>query len=122
LTAADIARLIGSPPTKSGDVGDQISPRSPHAGFYDQAFCSYRSPLASSATLDDQVAWLVGFLQPAKDRLAPVSGEVEVDVRLGFSSSSGQGGFALVADELLLLGQLGVQLNVDLYPPESDSD
>jgi len=66
------------------------------------------------------MAWLVELLEAKRTQVSAVAPECEFDVRLGFSSTSGQGGFALTGAELGLLGSLGVQLNIDLYPPDED--
>ena len=122
VSAGDISKWVGASPTRAAEAGEAISPRSPLAGVHDSAFCIYQSPLAASASIQEHFAWLVGFLQGLKSRPLPIPEGIQIDVRLGFSSSAGQGGFALSAAELSLLGDLGVQLNVDLYPPDAEDD
>jgi hypothetical protein len=110
---------MGQAPSRSVEAGQPLSPRS--SSLNKQAFCVYDSPLPNASTPDEQLAWTIEFLKGVRDRLASI--DREVDVRLGFSSTSGQGSLALTAEELSLLGDLGVQLNIDLYSAEeSDED
>jgi hypothetical protein len=87
---------------------------------HEQAACFYESPLPAESPIEEHMAWLVELLEAKRTQIAAVATECEFDVRLGFSSTSGQGGFALTGAELALLGSLGVQLNIDLYSPDED--
>jgi len=118
LDAARIAQEIGLAPTRVAERGQPVSPRS--SAVHEQAACFYESPLSDASPIEEHMAWLVELLEAKRTQVSAVAPECEFDVRLGFSSTSGQGGFALTGAELGLLGSLGVQLNIDLYPPDED--
>lgn len=118
LSVHHIAEGIKVSASRKFDAGQPLSPRS--SSVHNQSGCIYTSPLPPERTPQDHVAWAVEFLQGARDHLLRLGQDCEIDVRIGFSSTTGQGGFALTPEELAVFAKLGVQLNVDLYPPESD--
>ena len=122
LTAEEIANGLSAKPTLSVNKGDQVSARSPGAGIHGRAMCVFNCPLSSEATIDEHLDWLVQFLRQQASGIEAVADKCEFDVRIGFSSGSGQGGFVLAADALAVLARFGADLFVDLYPPEDDAD
>jgi hypothetical protein len=122
LTAAEIAHAIGAEPSVSVNSGDRVSERSPAAGVHDRAMCIYDAPVPSGRPLEEHVSWLVEFLRQHGRGLEMIGDKCEFDVRLGFSSGSGQGGFAIPAESLGALSRVKADLAVDLYPPGDDAD
>jgi hypothetical protein len=120
LTAEKIEVAVGLAPARKVNRGDPVSPRSPSSGSHQQSFCIYQSPVNSACKPDEHIEWLTGFLTSTRHALVSLASQCEVDVRVGFSSSSGQGGLAFDAHELLLLGEVGARLNLDLYPSEEE--
>jgi hypothetical protein len=116
LTAKSIAEAIGAPASRMFESGQPLSPRS--SSVHSRSGCIFSSPLPPGGAPQDHIAWAVAFLRGARAQLARLGQECEIDMRLGFSSMTGQGAFALTPEELALFGELGVQLNVDLYPAE----
>ncbi len=62
------------------------------------------------------MAWLAGFVAKHSG-FQSIADLCAFDVRIGFSSAGGQGGFAIAADNLEMLGKLKADLFVDLFPP-----
>jgi hypothetical protein len=119
LTAEALAQRIGQVASRSVEVGQRLSPRS--TGVHSQAFCIFDSPISSEGRPDEHIAWAIEFLRRASERLSAVLYDLEIDIRLGVSPAD-QSALALSSDELLFLGQLGVQVNIDLYPPEPEPE
>jgi len=120
LDADHIHQAIGVKPSRLGNRGELVSKRSPQAGVRDHALCIFESPLASSDTLQEHLDWLSNFLKTHGASLRSLAKACDFDVRIGFSSGSGQGGFVLDSAPLGDLAALGIALYVDLYPSEGD--
>jgi hypothetical protein len=118
LPAQQIAERVGRPPSRSANAGDLGGPRS--AAVHDRASCVWNSPVEPKDRPQEHVRWAIELLRSAHSALLPVAGEIAVDIRVSYSSSTGQGAFALTGHDLTALGALGVQLNVDLYPEEAE--
>lgn len=118
LSAEKIQEQVGRRPARKVNRGDPVSRRTSSPGLHQQSFCIYESPVDAASQPDEHIAWLVEFLTDVGEVLKSLRSLCEVDVRVGFSSSSGQGGLAFDASELLLLGEVGAQLNLDLYPSD----
>ena len=116
LTADEIVTALGDAPASKADRGEQISRRSPQAGVHKSSWCIYDCPLASHDTPEKHLDWLTGFVRQHEREFESLKDDCEVDARLSFSSSSGQGAFALDGSVMSLLGRFGIQLHVDLYP------
>jgi hypothetical protein len=67
----------------------------------------------------EHLNWLLDVLEPKSSLIKTLSKDYQVDLFCGFSSASGQGGFKLDATMLRRLGDLGIPLVLDLYPPGS---
>ena len=120
LTAAGLAEQIGVPPSRSVDAGQLLSPRS--TAVHKQTFCIYDSPRPDSSRPDDQITWAIEFLKELGKKTASFSPSLEIDIRLTVSLAAGQCPFALSSEELSFLGALGVQINIDLYGSDDESD
>jgi hypothetical protein len=122
LSAERIESAIASKATITANVGDPVSARSPAAGTQKQALCIFDCPVSDDAPLDEHVKWLGEFLERHRSGIELIADQCELDVRISFSSGSGQGGFAIPSESLLALGRVKADLLVDLYPPESSDD
>jgi hypothetical protein len=122
LSAERMESAIASKATTTANVGDPVSARSPTAGTHKQALCIFDCPVSDDAPLDEHVKWLGEFLERHRSGIESIADRCAVDVRIGFSSGSGQGGFAIPFESLLALGRLKADLLVDLYPPENDDE
>ncbi len=116
LTAKELSRRIGDiSPARRVEAGDPISPRSP--GLHMRAFCIYESPLSSESTPEEHLAWAIKFVEGTQEPLSTVL--PEIDLRLSLSTTE-QCCFALTPAELSFLGAQGVQINIDIYPSDSE--
>ena len=120
LMATELVEQIGVPPSRSVDAGQLLSSRS--TAVHKQTFCIYDSPQSGSTRPDEQIAWALEFLKETSRQLASLGPSLEIDIRLTVSLAAGQCPFALSPEDLSFLGALGVQLNIDLYGPDDESD
>ena len=95
LTAERLVAQLGLVPSRNVEVGQPISPRS--TALHSQAFCVYDSPLSTDVRPDEHLAWAIELLRNVADRIALIVSPLEIDIRLGFASTTGQGGVALTA-------------------------
>jgi len=72
--------------------------------------------------MEDHLDWLLDRLEPKLDAIHSLAEKFSVDFFCGYSSGNGQGGFALDNAMLVRLAKLGVCLQLDLYPPETELD
>ena len=73
----------------------------------------------SSIPFDLQISDLLEFLEPKRSELKEILSLPDVDgeLILGFSSANGQGGAYLSNSLLQRVVNLGLAINLDLYPP-----
>lgn len=74
------------------------------------------SGLPASRPAEDHIEALLILLRPRGDELLKVSGTCEMFI--GFVAEDGQGGMLLHAPLLGELARFGIDLVLDLYPPE----
>jgi hypothetical protein len=74
------------------------------------------SGLPPSRPVEDHVEALLRLVRPRGDELRKVRGTCEIFI--GFAAEDGQGGMSFLAPVLDELAQLGIDLVLDLYPPE----
>lgn len=74
------------------------------------------SGLSSSNTADEHIDALLTRLRPRAEALRGLKGHC--DIFLGFASGNGQGGMVIPPRVLGELAALGIELVLDLYPPE----
>jgi len=65
----------------------------------------------------DHLKWLLDSLEPKRDVIRELSRKYRIDFFCGFASMNQQGGFTLDSVTLARLAELGVPLELDLYPP-----
>lgn len=114
--AMAIAQLFDVEADQKVESGTRLSPRSPAVAA--SSFCVWRCPLERGHDLEEHIQWVLEFLKSMKS--SRTSDDMEVDVRLSYSSGSGQGSFALDPTQLASLARCGATLCVDLYPPGDD--
>jgi hypothetical protein len=107
--------LVGLKPTRFYAKGDPVSARSAQ-------LCRTNAWLLKSGAAEDQgidvhLGWLLDLVGSKVDALRTLRETCNVDLFCGFSSTHGQGGMVLDKDLLGRLSVLGLDLNIDLYPP-----
>jgi hypothetical protein len=76
------------------------------------------SPLERDRNLAEHIKWLLDAIEPRGEAINALRAECTL-IRLfcGFASHDGQGGFTLDADTLGRISKLGLNVDLDLYPP-----
>jgi hypothetical protein len=77
------------------------------------------SGLPADRPLDEHVTALIEKIERFAAALTKLRDRIDADVFCGFASVNGQGGLTLSAPLLARLGELGLDLTLDLYPPEA---
>jgi hypothetical protein len=114
--------IIGLPPTRSHRIGEPRSKRT-YRGVHDRHYYSVQSKISDSEPLEKHIEEILSMLEPRIDRVKHLASEASLCLFCGFSSGNGQGGFVLSPSLLSRLAQLGLEVVLDLYPPEGcDSD
>ncbi|MFE9469305.1 DUF4279 domain-containing protein [Streptomyces virginiae] len=96
-----------------------MSPRNPASARRETSVWIRRSGLADDSDLTDHVRTLVELVDGVRDELASLSVDCNMELCLGFGSENGQGGCLLPARLLAEVGALGLDIVLDLYPPET---
>jgi hypothetical protein len=119
LTPEEIERRLGYAPTRAHHMGDPVSPRHPSAlHAHKHHYYGLHSGLRNSQEMQAHLEALLSRLEAKAEAVAGLSEEASVCFWCGFSSGNGQGGFTLSPSILQRLAQLGVEVALDLYPPE----
>jgi hypothetical protein len=77
--------------------------------------------LGEDRWLDEHVAALVQRLEGKDGASRELAASCESELVLGFSSENGQGGCTIPSRLLAVVGQLGLDVVLDLYPPEGSA-
>ncbi|MFF5343930.1 hypothetical protein ACFY4H_24955 [Streptomyces althioticus] len=78
-----------------------------------------RSGLPDDSDLADHVRVPAALPAPRREELAGLSADCGLELVLGFGSENGQGGCVLPGPLLAEVGALGLDLVLDLYPPDT---
>jgi hypothetical protein len=92
------------------------------SGVWRESAWILSSPLDKSENLAKHLKWLLDRLEPKAVAVRALWEKYRVDIFCGFSSGSGQGGFALYPETLARLAKLGIPVGFDLYPPSDIED
>ena len=120
LSPEQMEVIIGLSPSRSHRIGDPRSKRT-KSGAHDRHYYSIQSTISDSASLDAHIEEILSILEPRVDRVKRLGSEASLCIFCGFSSGNGQGGFSLTPELLARLSRLGLEVVLDLYPPESES-
>ncbi|MET9854199.1 DUF4279 domain-containing protein [Streptomyces sp. NPDC006450] len=117
--AGGISARLGIAPDEQFERGSPMSPRHPSGARRESSVWIRRSGLGDASELADHVRALVGLVDGCREELARLSADCCLELLLGFGSENGQGGCVLPAGLLAQVGALGLDIVLDLYPPES---
>jgi uncharacterized protein DUF4279 len=78
------------------------------------------SGLGDDKPLNEHLAALLPFIESHSEEIRTLSRDCTVDLVCAFSSGNGQGGFVLEHDVLRKIGEAGLDIVLDLYPPERE--
>jgi hypothetical protein len=116
LQPDDINRDLGLKATNSGFKGGRQS-KYPRARQLRTSIWILDSPLEEHLPLQDHLKWLLDALEPKLKVVHGIARQYDARLHCIYSSESGQGGCAFDAALLDRLANVGVQLELSLYPP-----
>ncbi|MGW7411775.1 DUF4279 domain-containing protein [Streptomyces sp. NPDC054863] len=119
VSAAGISARLGIAPDEQFERGGLTSPRNPAGTRREASVWIRQSGLHDDSGLADHVRTLVEHLRGRRAELTALSADCELELHLGFGSENGQGSSVLPAHLLAEVGALGLDVVLDLYPPES---
>ena len=84
----------------------------------------WRYPSSSAVPFEDQIEGLLEVLSPKIAELKEILSidGIQGELFLGFGSGNGQGGATFSSDLLKRIGDCGLSLSLDLYPPSIDEE
>ena len=121
LPVDDVGAILGLAPEYVGRTGDHIK-GNPRYTKHQTNIWTHRFTTETTVPFETQLAKAVTRLEVARDALAQLLRPKGVagELCIGFGSGNGQGGFALSSDLLSRIGALGLEIWLDLYPPDVD--
>ena len=118
LSAEEISVALGAQPTSSKDKSDLKSPHSPELGKRDFSVWILDSGISDTDSLDRHFEVLMSFINSRIDKIRLLSKECSFDFSCSFSSGSGQGGIMIEHEILKVMGNAGIDIMINLFPPE----
>ena len=119
LSAAEITKTLGIPPTKTHEIGDPFSLRSMNSKVREESHWELNSGCNENFDLEDQILAILSMLEQHKEQLFELHNHCDIFIFCGFSSTNGQGAFELSPTTSRQLADLCLTLVLDLYPPEA---
>ncbi|UWE07694.1 DUF4279 domain-containing protein [Actinacidiphila bryophytorum] len=119
VSAREISARLGLAADAEFEQGSLMSPRNPASARRESSVWVLRSGLPDDRDLAEHVRALVGLVDGCREALAGLSDTCDLELSLGFGSENGQGGCVLPAGLLADVAGLGLDLVLDLYPPET---
>lgn len=119
VTADEISGRLGIAADQQFERDSLMSPRNPTSARRETSVWIKRSGLPDDSGLADHVRALVDLAGGRREALVGLSVDCNLELCLGFGSENGQGGCVLPAHLLCEVGALGLDIVLDLYPPES---
>ncbi|MGP0018625.1 MAG: DUF4279 domain-containing protein [Candidatus Sulfotelmatobacter sp.] len=123
LTHQEISDRLGLQPTRTHTKGQPRGARRTDGSIdlsnvWQDSAWQLTSPLGRDRILAEHINWLLDTIEPKADAIKALRTECSL-IRLfcGFASHDGQGGFTLDTDTLGRMSELGLNLELDLYPP-----
>ena len=117
LSPDQMESIIGLQPTRSHRIGEPRS-KLTKRGVYNRHYYSIQSTISDGEPLDAHIEEILSVLEPRMDNVKRLASQASLCLFCGFSSGNGQGGFSLSPHLLSRLARLGVEVVLDLYPPE----
>ena len=118
LSLNQIQEIIGLPPSRFHNIGDPVSSRS-STPVHNRDYYSIQSKSLESESMEQHIEEILSLLEPRMDAIRRLSSEANLCLFCGFSSGNGQGGFGLSPELLSRLARLGLEVVLDLYPPDA---
>lgn len=119
VSAIEVSARLGIEADRQFERGSLTIPRNPASARRESSVWLRKSGLGDDSDLADHVRALVAMLDGCREELARLSVDCELELFLGFASENGQGGCVLPAGLLAEVAALGLDILLDLYPPEA---
>ena len=105
-------------PTKQRIKGELRRKRNPKSNVFEKSVWLYDSSLPDSSALHEHLECLLKVIESNRVPLAGIRHRIAaMDIFCMFSSQHGQGSAVLDAELLRRLGELDIDVIIDLYPP-----
>ena len=119
-SAENISEVLDAEPSFAASRGTPISRRAPETGLRTQSTWVRESGLGTTESLEKHIESILDFVEAHSIGLQRLANDCALEVFCGFSSGSGQGGFVVEHKVLRRLGEAGIDLVLDLFPPERE--
>ena len=118
LDLAAVTSALGLKPDVTGRIGEDIA-GNPRYAIYETNVWVYRYTEMDNLTFSSHLSEFITRLEDRSEavRYLVARPGVTSELFLGFSSGNGQGGFTLPASLLARIAALGLDVTLDLYPP-----
>jgi len=114
----DISDSLNTRPTRCFIKGQLFSKRNPNSKKRENNIWLLESGLKESESLELHIQQLISFIKEKQGAFKKLKLDCEIEIMCSFSSGNGQGGFTLNHELLQELTESGIDLVVNLYPPE----
>lgn len=118
ITVDEISAVLGIQPDDHFEHGSLDIACNPDTFRRERSVWILKSGLSSDRWLQEHAEALVRRVEGHRDSLGRLAESCDLELFLGFSSESGQGGCLLPARLLTQIGSLGLDVVLDLYPPD----
>lgn len=113
LSADEISAVLRAAPSESKAIGSTISSKSDRRR--EETVWVYESALPGSRPLDEHLTELTTFVSERASALASLSETSSVRVSLGYSTPHGAAALTLWANQIKVLGELGIDIWIDVF-------
>lgn len=118
LSPEDITDMLGCEPSHSQHKGEIITGKiSGHQREAKFGMWRIEVPEESPGDLNIQISSLLGMLSSDLNRWVELSDNYDIDLFCGFFMKNEMEGIDISPKNLLLLGQRGIELGLDIYGP-----
>lgn len=122
LSIEDICAKINTQPTKYFVKGEFYSKRNQKSRVREENLWLLESELSDQHTIESHVKHFLSFLKENENSIKELQAECEFNIVCAYSSENGQGGFTLNQEVLKELTAYPVDLSINLYLPERNSE
>jgi hypothetical protein len=119
LGVEDISTALNIVPDRAFAKGDLASPQNPRSQRLAASVWLLDSVLGNDRWPDEHIAMLLSRIADSQSAVRDLAASGQAELMLGYGSESGQGGCVLSAEILKELADFGLDLVLDLYPPEA---
>jgi hypothetical protein len=117
-----ISTALEVEPSLCSLIGEPVLPSKPDGDKFSQSVWMLDSKHDESEPLDVHISSLCDQIRRRMDEFTAIKGRLESgDFFCMFSSESGQGSCIISSHNLSLIGACGMDLIIDLYPPDGEA-